>query len=116
MLKTFFHAAHGPDEKHPEFRGQRLQELREHFIRAVSGVEESFKYKMPTFEKGDNWVSIANQKHYISVYFCSEELIADIKVKHPKLSFGKGCVRIKDNQDLPLADLGKAFKKAMRYK
>jgi len=77
----------------------------------VSGVEESFKYKMPTFEKGDNWVSIANQKHYVSVYFCSEELIADIKVNYPKLSYGKGCVRIKDNQDIPIADLCIAFKK-----
>ena len=71
---------------------------------------------MPTYEKGINWAAVGNQKNYVSVYFCSEDMIKNIKKKHPSLSTGKGCVRIKDNQDIQIADLLASFKKAMKYK
>ncbi|MDA2918386.1 DUF1801 domain-containing protein [Desulfobacterota bacterium AH_259_B03_O07] len=74
------------------------------------------KYRMQTFEKNGNWVCLANQKNSISVYFCSEDLIKPIKEKFPKLSTGKGCVRIKDNQGVPIKELVRSFKLAMSRK
>ena len=99
----------------PEFRYRRIQKLRSSFLKTGSGIMETFKYNMPTFEKAGNWVALANQKNYISVYFCSEELISDIKAGFPKLNTGKGCVRIKDNNELIVEELTKAFIKAMEY-
>lgn len=103
-------------KKIPPDRKALLLDLRRSFHSTVKNVEETMRYRMPTFEKNGNWVCIASQKHYLAVYFCSEELIQPIKSKHPHLSTGKGCVRIRDNQDVPLKDLAACFKKAINMK
>ena len=100
----------------PRSRAARINKIRKLFLSEVDGLDETMKYKMPTFEKGDNWVALANQKNYISVYFCSEELIENIKNSHPEISTGKGCVRIRDSQEIPLEELKKSFIKAMDLK
>ena len=100
----------------PEERRARLEMIRQRFLAAVTGVEETFRYKMPTFEKDGNWVALGNQKHYVAVYFCSADLIAEIRVKNPKINCGTGCVRIRDNQEVPLAELERAFRKAMKMR
>jgi uncharacterized protein YdhG (YjbR/CyaY superfamily) len=100
----------------PEHRRERLLALREVFLKAEKGVEESMRYKMPTYEKDGNGVSIGNQKNHICMYFCCAELVADIREKHPKLSIGTGCVRIRDTQPVPTEDLKKAFKNALKMK
>ena len=102
--------------KIPEHRLKRVQRIRRTFLKSEKGVKETLKYKMPTFEKDGNWVALANQKNYISVYFCSEELISDIKKKYPELSTGKGCIRFKDKNNIPLEELKKSFNRAMNLK
>ncbi len=99
-----------------DFRKERVVKILDAFKKAAPKATSSLKYKMPTFENGTNWASVGNQKHYISVYFCNEEIIENIKDKHPELSTGKGCVRIKDRQEIPINELVKSFKKAMTYK
>lgn len=100
----------------PKLRKERYVALRNAFVESTPDVKETMKYRMPTFEKGPNWVAIGNQKNHLSVYFCSESLIENIHRKHPAISTGKGCVRIKDNQELPLKELVVSFKKAMKFK
>ena len=100
----------------PAERKERIESIRTAFLDSVEDVVETMKYKMPTYEKDPNWAAIGNQKHYISVYFCSEEIIGNIIKKHPGINTGKGCVRIKDRQDIPLSELVVSFKKAMIYK
>ena len=102
--------------KIPENRLKRVQKIRRTFLKSQKGVKEILKYKMPTFEKDGNWVALANQKNYISVYFCSEDLISNIKRKYPELSTGKGCVRFKDKNNIPLEELKKSFNRAMKLK
>jgi uncharacterized protein YdhG (YjbR/CyaY superfamily) len=87
--------------------------IREAFLNAVDDVEVTMSYRMPNYEKGASWVAIGNQKKYISVYFCSEEIIQNIRIKHPELSTGKGCIRIRDRQEVPIEDLAVSFRKAM---
>ena len=95
----------------PENRLNRVKKIRNSLLETCIGVKETFKYKMPTFEKDGNWVALANNKNYISVYFCSEDLILNIKKRYPELDTGKGCVRIKDNNKLPIDELKNSFKK-----
>jgi len=102
--------------KVPPPRRKRIDTIRKAFLKSETEVAESLRYKMPTFEKGSNWAAVGNKKNYISVYFCSEEIIENIRKKHPTLSTGKGCIRIKDSQDIPMSDLVVSFKKAMKYK
>ena len=100
----------------PPFRRRRLEAIRTEFLSSTPGVKETMKYRMPTFEIEPNWAAIANQKHYISIYYCSAELIDSIKRKHPSLRTGVGCARIRDNQEVPLSDLVTAFRRAMKFK
>ena len=100
----------------PKYRKKRIKIIRDKFLKSLDDVRETFKYKMPTFEKENNWVALANQKHYISVYFCSADLISDIKKNNPKINTGKGCVRIKDSDEIPIRDLTDAFIKAINMK
>jgi uncharacterized protein YdhG (YjbR/CyaY superfamily) len=98
----------------PEVRKARLLELRETLMATVKGLKESLKHKMPYYEKDGKFVALASQKNYVSVYFCSNELIANIIAKYPDIDTGVGCVRIKDKQVLPLAELKKSFVKAFK--
>jgi len=102
--------------KIPPDRKTRTLSIRKSFHGTVKNVEETMRYRMPTFEKNGNSVSMASQKHYLAVYFCSEEIIQPIKNKFPKLSTGKGCVRIRDNQEVPIKELAACFKKAINMK
>ena len=100
----------------PKDRMKRINKIRTVFLSSEIGISETFKYKMPTFEKDGNWVALANNKNYISVYFCSEELIKNIKKKYPDINTGKGCVRLRDNDKILLNELKKSFLTAMRLK
>ncbi len=79
-------------------------------------VVESLRYRIPTFDYQGNWVALANQKNHLSVYFCSEELIRNIKKKYPRLSHGKSCINIKDKNLLPIKELVVSIKKALNMK
>ena len=76
----------------------------------------SMKYKMPTFEIGQNWVALANQKHYISVYTCAHEHISSFTEKHPEIKCGKGCLNFKDKDKFYFSDLKSVVSKALRMK
>ncbi len=89
----------------PDNRKQRMIEIREIIRKNFPEVTESMKYKMPTFEYSGNWVAAASQKHYLSIYFCQESLIMNIKQAFPKLSYGKACVRLKDKDIFPRDEL-----------
>ncbi|MEE9494216.1 MAG: DUF1801 domain-containing protein [Gammaproteobacteria bacterium] len=65
----------------------------------------SMKYKMPTFTYKEGWISIANQKHYISLYTCGAHHLESFKAKHPEIKTGKGCINFKDKDEIPLQDL-----------
>ena len=98
---------------------QRMERFTEilYTIRAwLPESELSVKYKMPTFEVGERWVSIANRKDYISVYTCSEELIEPYLKKHPGTKHGKGCLNLRDNEEIDLDTLKIVVESAVRLK
>ena len=78
-------------------------------------AEVSMKYKMPTFQNGDAWIAVANQKSYISVYTCMEQHIAGFKKRHPKIKTGKGCINFQDKDDIPLKELKPVVVSAMEH-
>ena len=59
----------------PETRAERLKSIHELIVRIFPEAEQSMKYRMPTYEVNKNWLAIANQKAYISVYTCTPEMI-----------------------------------------
>jgi|GEM_PF-32404 len=61
-------------------------------------VNESFKYKMPTYETEDTYVSFACQKNYFSFYSHDNNTLKVINDLLPKSKLKKGSVEIKYNE------------------
>ncbi len=97
----------------PDERKERLVQLHEIIMGLYPAAEVSMKYKMPTYQVGDGWVAIANQKHYISVYTCGAHHLELFKEKHPEIKTGKGCINLKPSDPLPIEDLQQVIRHAM---
>ena len=78
-------------------------------------AEVTMKYKMPTYQVGDGWVALANQKNYVSLYTCGYHHIAPFKKKHPTIKTGKGCINLKVNDTIARSDFGRVVQHAMEH-
>lgn len=92
-------------EKVPLDRRERILEIIGHIKRWCREATVTMRYKMPTIEKDGNWVAVANQKNYISVYTCSPEHIAPYIEKHQDTRHGKGCLNFRDTDEIRYDDL-----------
>jgi hypothetical protein len=91
-------------------RQARLSLLRQLVHRIAPAVAETIEHRMPHFRSGDNWVAVASQKSWLSVYLGCAARAAPVIASDPKLKGGKSCVNITDRTDLPLAALETAFR------
>ena len=107
-VQTYFNAT-------PPERQKRLNQLHLMIVELYPDATINMKYKMPTYQVGEGWVAIANQKNYVSFYTCGYHHIEKFKVKHPKINTGKGCIRFKDRDPLPLAELQLVVKHAIEH-
>jgi uncharacterized protein YdhG (YjbR/CyaY superfamily) len=94
-------------------RKRRAAAIRAAILDAADGLVESLRYRMPTFERNGLWVAFASRKAYLAVYFCNGALIDNVRVHHPELDCGVGCVRIRDTQHVPIYELRTAFVQAL---
>ncbi|MBU3019157.1 DUF1801 domain-containing protein [Paraglaciecola agarilytica] len=97
----------------PPERRARLTQLLELVQQLSPQAVVSLRYKMPTFTAGSGWISVANQKHYLSVYTCQLAHIAPYKKRYPKQKTGKGCINFADKDHLDLAVLTDVILSAM---
>ena len=99
----------------PKNRRARLQQIRELILAMYPDAVESMRYKMPTYEYKEGWISVGNQKHYVSLYTCMEQHILSFKASYPKIKTGKGCINFKDKDPIPLEDLKPVIQSALEY-
>lgn len=99
----------------PENRKERFLSLIDVITSLYPNAIASMKYKMPTYEEGEGWVSVANQKNYISLYTCSSQHLESFKKKHAEIKTGKGCINFRDRDEIPLQDLEPVIKSAIEY-
>ena len=97
----------------PEARRGRVMAIIDLILSLYPDATASMRYRTPTFETESGWVSVANQKSYISLYTCAEVHIAEFKAKHPEIKTGKGCINFRDSDDIPLEDLRSVISSAM---
>ncbi len=102
----------------PVERRSALKKVRSIVRKELSGVKETMTYGMPSyFWKGYPVVAFASQAHYMSLYVCDTAVLAEYRKKLGKLDCGKGCIRFRRIEDLPLdvaqAIVAKAGKRAI---
>lgn len=73
----------------------------------------SLRYRMPTFELGDAWIAVGNQKSYLSVYTCERAHIEPYLKVHPKTKVGTGCLNFPDNAQIDLEALDAVIDQAL---
>lgn len=99
----------------PKERQAHFKALHELIVSLFPQIQISMRFKMPTYELGQGWVAIANQKNYISLYTCGEHHLREFKGKHPKIKTGKGCINFKPGSDLPLTDIKQVIRHAIEH-
>lgn len=88
-------------EKQPEDRRQALEILREMVLKAAPQAQETMSYGMPIYEFPGGVIGTASQKNYISLYM-DTRVVEKHRAELGKLDCGKGCIRFKRLEQLPL--------------
>jgi uncharacterized protein YdhG (YjbR/CyaY superfamily) len=87
-------------------RRAALERVRALVFETVPDIQETMRYRMPTFELNDVVFAVASQKHYMSLYL-DPALVEKHKGELQGLDCGKSCVRFKRIEDLPLDTIRK---------
>jgi uncharacterized protein YdhG (YjbR/CyaY superfamily) len=99
----------------PKERLEHLKALHDLIVKLFPEATVDMKYKMPTYQFGEGWVAIANQKSYVSLYTCGYAHIAKFKENHPNYKTGKGCINFKESDTLPIQDLKRVIQHAILH-
>lgn len=97
----------------PEARRERALALHGLILGQFPHAEVTLVRRMPTYRLGAQWVAWASRKQYLAIYACAQEHIAGFRARHPEVDAGKGCLRFRDRQRLPLADLAQVVRRAL---
>jgi len=75
---------------------------------AAPDAVDSMKWGMPCFDARDRTLSVASQKSYISLYMCTDPVLAaELRAAAPKAKGGKACVNFPDTVPVPLDALAR---------
>ena len=91
-------------------RQDDLKALRALIHKAVPGIKETMQYNMPTFMTSDVVCALASQKQYMALYTCAPEVMDKYQKDMAHLNNGKGCIRFKKFDQLPLAAITRILK------
>jgi uncharacterized protein YdhG (YjbR/CyaY superfamily) len=94
-------------------RKAALTTLRAVVRKCLPGADECIQHGMPAYVKGDRMVcAIASQKQYMALYVCEGDGLDDHRADFAHLNVGKGCIRFRRLEDLPMKSVQKVLKAA----
>jgi uncharacterized protein YdhG (YjbR/CyaY superfamily) len=97
----------------PLGRRERALALHGLIVSLFPQASVSLGRRMPTYRLGGEFVAWASTRRHLALYTCSAERIAGFRARHPEIEAGTGCLRFRDSQRLPLADLAQVVKNAL---
>lgn len=96
-----------------DWRKDKLLEVRRLIFKHGPELEESIKYKMLSYGRGDEGLFGLNaQKGYVSLYVGSIDKIEGADALLEPFNTGKGCIRIRKTIDIPSTGLEEFISKA----
>ena len=99
----------------PPRRQAMVEQLHGLILSLYPDARVDLSYRMPTYRVGDGWVAIANQKHYVSLYTCGAQHLADFRAAHPEIPTGKGCINFQPDAALPVAAVKQVIRHAIEH-
>jgi len=97
----------------PEARRERALALHGLILSLFPQASVSLGTRMPSYRLGEHFVAWASAQRHLALYTCSAERIAGFRARHPEVEAGRGCLRFRDRQRLPLADLAQVVRNAL---
>ena len=85
----------------PARRRGELRTLHDRIRACFPTATVDMRYRMPTYALGEGWVSIANQRSYVSLYTCSAAHLEAFRREYPEIGTGKGCIRFRERDPIP---------------
>ena len=79
-----------------------LAKVRRLIRNSVPDAVECMRYGLPAYELGELLCSFAAQRNYLALYLLDPEVVAKFRTRLGKLSSGKGCIRFKRFEELPI--------------
>jgi uncharacterized protein YdhG (YjbR/CyaY superfamily) len=101
-------------EELPEDRRKALTVLRALIRKIAPTAVEGMKYGMASYTLGDVLVSLGSQKQYMALYVCDTEAVDPYRPQLGKLDCGKGCIRFRHLEDLPIPVIAAILKETYR--
>ena len=83
-------------------RRDALRALRDVILHAAPQAHEEIRHKMPYYVYHGDLVAFAAQKNHFSVYVMGDKRLTEHGDALGKLNCGKGCIRFKKLEELPL--------------
>ena len=95
-------------------RRERILTLQQMILEVAPEAVIDMHYKMPTYHVGDQWVAMASQKFYISLYTCERENIQNFRNAYPAIRTGQGCINFRDKDELPEIATKKVLQRSLQ--
>ena len=86
----------------PADRQAALKKVRGIIKKAIPAAKESMQYGMAAYELSGLICAFASQKNYMALYLCEPEVVEAQRAALGKLNCGKGCIRFRNLEELPL--------------
>jgi uncharacterized protein YdhG (YjbR/CyaY superfamily) len=96
----------------PEERRAVLALLRGLIRKSMPNATEDMQYGMPCYSLGALVCSVAAQKGHYSLYVHDAKAVGRFRSQLGKLSVGKGCIRFRKTEDVPLDVLSRILSTA----
>ena len=86
----------------PPDRQHALTRVRSVIRNVAPDAKESMQYGMLAYELNGMFCGLASQKNYMALYVCDPEIVDAHRETLGKLNCGKGCIRFRKIEELPL--------------
>jgi uncharacterized protein YdhG (YjbR/CyaY superfamily) len=86
----------------PEDRRKALSKLRTLIRKVAPDADEGMEYGMIGYSMGTPLIHLASQKGYMALYVGGDGPLDSYRDRLGKLNCGKGCIRFRKLDDLPL--------------
>jgi uncharacterized protein YdhG (YjbR/CyaY superfamily) len=96
----------------PSDRQAALKKVRSVIKKAMPRAKESMQHGMAAYELNGLLCALASQKNYMALYVCEPEIVDAHREALGKLNCGKGCIRFRTLEELPLDVISDILKEA----
>ncbi len=96
----------------PEVQRPLIDKLRELIHEAAPEAREEIRYGMLAYDDDGGLFALAAQKHYVSLYVGATDAMTSMKKELSGIDHGKGCLRFKKLEGLPIDTLRQLLSRA----